>query len=257
MLSPIEADTLTILPGIKHGFFTRKGGASRGIYASLNCGQGSNDDRVAVIENRQRIARHLGSPNDDVQTVFQVHSADVVVVDDLIARESLPKADAIVTKTRGLAIGVLTADCGPVLFADPHAKVVAAAHAGWRGAISGVLEATISKMEEIGADRSRISAALGPTINRDAYEVGPEFKDEFIKTNAEYARFFSQRAGEAKPHFDLPAFIMSRLEALKLRSVAREAHCTYRNESMFFSFRRTTHRAEADYGRQISAIVVA
>ncbi len=210
-----------------------------------------------MIENRLRVARHLGSPNDDVQSVYQVHSADVVVVDDLIPRDSLPKADALVTKTRGLAIGVLTADCGPVLFADPTAKVVAAAHAGWRGAVSGVLEATISKMEEIGAERSRICAALGPTINRDAYEVGPEFKEEFLKSDAAYARFFSQRAGEAKLHFDLPAFIMTKLEGLKLRSVASEAHCTYRNESMFFSFRRTTHRSEPDYGRQISAIVVS
>ncbi len=137
MLTPLEADNLTILSGIRHGFFTRQGGTSRGLYASLNCGQGSKDDSVAVVENRARVARHLGSPGDDVQTLHQVHSATALVVDALAPRETLPKADALVTKTRGLAVGVLTADCTPVLFADPDARVVAAAHAGWRGALGG------------------------------------------------------------------------------------------------------------------------
>jgi YfiH family protein len=257
MLSPLEADSLSILPGIRHGFFTRQGGTSRGLYASLNCGAGSKDDPVAVIENRARVARHLGSFEDDVQTIYQVHSADAVVVDRLVDRESLAKGDALVTRTRGLAIGILTADCAPVLFADPEAKVVGAAHAGWRGALGGVLAATIAAMEGLGADRSRIFAALGPSIGPKSYEVGPEFVAAFEAADAGNARFFTIPKGRTRPHFDLPAYVMHRLGQLGLRNVEQHAPCTYENESMFFSFRRATHRNEADYGRQISAIVVA
>jgi polyphenol oxidase len=257
MLSPIEADNLSIVSGIRHGFFGRKGGVSRGIYASLNCGQGSKDDIVAVIENRARVADHLGGVNGDVQTIYQVHSADVVVVDRLVERDELPKADAIVTKTRGLVIGILTADCAPVLLADPKAKVVAAAHAGWRGALGGVLEATVAAMEAQGAERSRIMAALGPCISARSYEVGPEFLAEFVNVDSAHARFFREPPGKKKPHFDLPGFVLSKLEGLGLKSIESQAHCTYENESMFFSYRRTTHRSEPDYGRQISAIVVA
>ena len=257
MLSPIQADSLSILPGIRHGFFTRKGGASRGLYASLNCGAGSKDDPVAVIENRARVAQHLGSFNDDVQTIYQVHSADVHVVNALAPRESLPKADALVTRTRGLAIGILTADCAPVLFADAEAGVVGAAHAGWRGALGGVLEATVAAMESQGAERSRIFAALGPAISQKSYEVGPEFVAEFEAVSADTTRFFTVPKGKTKPHFDLPAFVMDRLAKLGIHHAERESPCTYENESMFFSFRRSTHRKEPDYGRQISAIVVA
>jgi polyphenol oxidase len=206
-----------------------------------------------VIENRARVAQHLGSFHDDVQTIYQVHSADVHVVNALAARESLPKADALVTRTRGLVIGILTADCAPVLFADPEAGVVAAAHAGWRGALGGVLEATVAAMEREGAERSRIFAALGPAISQKAYEVGPEF----AAVSAENTRFFAVPKGKTTPHFDLPAFVMDRLGKLGLHHTERESPCTYENESMFFSFRRSTHRKEPDYGRQISAIVVA
>lgn len=257
MLSPIQADNLCILAGVRHGFFTRQGGVSRGLFASLNCGSGSGDDRVALNENRSRVVTHLGGSGDDVQTVYQVHSATAVAVERMIARDELPRADALVTKTRGLVIGVLTADCAPILFAEPKAKVVAAAHAGWRGALGGVIEATIATMEAQGADRKRIVAALGPCIGPRAYEVGPEFVDEFLKTDAANARFFKDLPGKKKPHFDLPAFVLDRLQKAGLRLVESQAHCTYQNESMFFSYRRSTHRNEPDYGRQISAIVVA
>lgn len=256
MLSPLEADNLTILPGIRHGFFTRQGGTSRGLYASLNCGQGSADDRVAVVENRTRVVRHLGSPEDDVQTLHQVHSATAVVVDALAPRETLPKADALVTRTRGLAVGILTADCAPVLFADPEAKVVGAAHAGWRGALGGVLEATVAAMESIGAERKHIRAALGPTIGPKSYEVGPEFEAEFLASDKAFSKFFRRTSGRERPRFDLPAFVNHGLSRLGIKTVESRAHCTYENESLFFSFRRSQHRKEPDYGRQISAIVV-
>lgn len=257
MLSPLEADSLSILPGIRHGFFTRQGGTSRGIYASLNCGAGSKDNAVSVIENRSRVAQHLGSFGDDVQTIYQNHSAEAHVVDRLIPRDELPKGDALVTKTRGLVIGILTADCAPVLFADAEAGVVGAAHAGWRGALGGILEATVAAMEGIGADRSRIFAALGPSIGPKSYEVGPEFVAAFEAADASNARFFTIPKGRKTPHFDLPGYVMHRLGQLGLRRSERQSPCTYENESMFYSFRRATHRKEPDYGRQISAIVVA
>ncbi|MCC7251171.1 peptidoglycan editing factor PgeF [Hyphomicrobium sp.] len=257
MLSPLQADSLSILPGIRHGFFTRQGGVSRGLYASLNCGQGSKDDPVAVIENRARVAQHLGAYADDVQTIYQTHSSTAEVVDRLVTRDSLPKGDALVTRTRGLVIGILTADCAPVLFADAEAGVVGAAHAGWRGALGGILEATVAAMEGLGADRTRIFAALGPSIGPSSYEVGPEFVAAFEAAAPDNARFFTIPKGRQTPHFDLPAYVMARLASLGLKQAERHAPCTYENESMFFSFRRATHRKEADYGRQISAIVVA
>jgi YfiH family protein len=257
MLSPLQADSLAILPGIRHGFFTRQGGVSRGHYASLNCGAGSKDDPVSVIENRSRVAQHLGAFADDVQTIYQVHSATAHVVDALVPRETLPQGDALVTRTRGLALGILTADCAPVLFADAEAGVIGAAHAGWRGALGGVLEATVAAMERLGADRTRIFAALGPCIGPQSYEVGPEFVAAFREADADNARFFTIPKGRTTPHFDLPGYVMARLGALGLKHAERHAPCTYENESMFFSFRRATHRKEPDYGRQISAIVVA
>ncbi len=256
MLEPFTADCLTVLPGVRHGFFTRQGGTSRGIYQSLNCGAGSNDDRVSVIENRARVAQHLGSPHGDVVTLYQVHSATALVVDKPVSREDLPKADALVTKTRGLAIGVLTADCTPVLFADAQAKVVGAAHAGWRGALGGVLEATVEAMESIGAQRKHIRAAIGPCISQRSYEVGPEFEAEFLAKNAAFAKFFVRKTKDAKPHFDLPGFVNRRLQSLNLAVVETFVPCTYENESLFFSFRRSQHKKQPDYGRQISAIVV-
>lgn len=257
MLTPYQADNLAMTPGIRHGFFTRQGGTSAGLYKTLNCGSGSKDDRVAVSGNRARVAEQLGSHHGDVQTLYQVHSADVVIVDATADREALPKADAMVTRTRGLAIGILTADCCPVLFADQEAKIVGAAHAGWKGAVGGVLEATLKAMESLGADRTRIVAAIGPTINQAAYEVGAEFQDTFLKDDPANSRFFGRGASSGKFQFDLPAFVHSKLQKSSLTRIETCAPCTYRNESLFFSYRRSTHRSEPDYGRQISAIVVA
>ncbi len=257
MPSPLMADNLADLAGIQHGFFTRQGGVSKGIYASLNCGLGSRDTPQAVIANRGRVALDLGALMPTVLTPYQIHSADALVVGGPFPPGDPPRADALVTQTPGLAIGILTADCGPVLFADPQARVVAAAHAGWRGAIQGILEATIVAMESLGARRSRIHTALGPCISQPNYEVGKEFQDRFIAHNPSYARFFKTQLNATRPRFDLPGFILSDLAARGLASIASEAHCTYANESKFFSYRRSTHRSEADYGREISAILVA
>ena len=256
MLEPYSADCLTIEPGIRHGFFTRQGGTSRGLYQSLNCGAGSQDDRVSVLQNRARVAQHLGTPHGDVVTLYQIHSATALVVDKPVARDDLPKADALVTKTRGLAIGVLTADCTPVLLADAKAGVVGAAHAGWRGALGGVLEATVTAMESIGAKRANIRAAIGPCISQRAYEVGPEFEAEFLAKDAAFAKFFVRKTRDVKPYFNLPGFVNQKLQSLNLAVVELSAPCTYENESLFFSFRRSQHKKQPDYGRQISAIVV-
>jgi YfiH family protein len=256
MTAPIIAATLADCPAIAHGFFTRQGGVSEGIYASLNCGLGSKDEASAVSENRSRVAAHLGVTADRLLSLYQIHSATPVVVDRPMRREDLPRADALVTRVPGIAIGAMAADCTPVLFADPEAKVVGAAHAGWRGALSGVLEATVAAMVEIGARRAAIRAAVGPTINQPAYEVGPEFEAEFVAADSAYGRFFSRTAAAARPRFDLPGFVTHRLERMGLAAIERQTRCTYENESQFFSYRRATHRKEPDYGRQISAIVV-
>lgn len=254
----IEAGSLHDLrgAGIRHGFFTKQGGVSDGIYASLNCGFGSNDDPANVLANRARVARHLGSAQPHVVTLYQTHSATALAVDKPYPRDALPQADAVVTRTPGLVIGALAADCNPVLFADPQAKVVAAAHAGWRGALGGILESTVVAMERLGADRSRIVAAVGPCINQPSYEVGPEFEAEFLAVSADYAVWFHRPSPTSRPHFDLPGFVMMRLGRAGIGTTERVSLCTYENESKFFSFRRTTHRKEPDYGRQISAIMV-
>jgi len=244
------------LPGIAHGFFTRHGGVSGGIYTALNCGLGSADDPAAVTENRARVARHLGAAPDRILTLYQVHSHRAVIIDRTLPRDALPQADALVTATPGLVVGALAADCAPVLLADPDAKVVAAAHAGWRGAIAGVVEAAIAAMEHLGADRRRIRGAVGPCINQPAYQVGPEFEAAFLELDALNSRFFMRPAPGARPHFDLPGYVRHRLQAVGLASTEQCAPCTYENESMFFSYRRSQARSEADYGRQISAIVV-
>ncbi len=256
MLEPIEAACLSRLPGIRHGFFTRAGGGSRGLYAGLNCGPGSADDPMQVMANRARVAQHLGANHADVVSLYQVHSATALCIDAPVAAHDRPKADAVVTRTPGLAVGVLTADCAPVLFADARAGVVAAAHAGWRGAAAGVLEATIAEMERLGAERRNICAAIGPAINQDSYEVGPEFEAELLQGCSDNARFFARR-NTARARFDLPGYVENRLIAAGLGEVERHCPCTYENESLFFSFRRSQHRGEPDYGRQISAIVVA
>jgi hypothetical protein len=255
MLNPIISPALEGLPGIRHGFFTREGGVSDGLYAGLNCGLGSRDDPGRVRENRARAARHLGGAVPEVVTVYQIHSATAVRIEGPIPREELPKADAVVSSTPGLVVGVLTADCAPVLFADPEAKVVAAAHAGWRGAVAGIVEATVAEMERAGARRERIRAAIGPSISQSAYEVGPDFLEDVLSRDPVNRDFFDTTPG-GKPRFDLPGFVARRLQALGLTAVDCVSPCTYSDESKFFSFRRTTHRAEPDYGRQISAIIV-
>lgn len=255
-LKPVEAQNLLRAANVRHGFFTRAGGASEGIYAGLNCGIGSRDDTGVVIQNRAQVAAHLRSAFADVVTLYQVHSGDALEATAPIARDQLPKADAVVSRTPGLAIGVLTADCTPVLFADAAAGVVAAAHAGWRGAAGGVLESTLSTMERLGAVRGRIAAAIGPTISQESYEVGEDFATAVRAADIESQSFFAPGAGPGKYQFDLPGYVAHRLARAGLTDVERQTPCTYRNESNFFSFRRATHRGEADYGRQISAIVV-
>lgn len=258
MLEPIQSPALAEAPAsgrIAHGFFTRRGGVSGGIYASLNCGAGSRDDRAAIAENRHRVAEHLGVAPSHLLTCHQHHSADAIVVTEPWTFETMPKADALVTATPGVAVAALAADCAPVLFADPHAGVVAAAHAGWKGALGGVLESAVTTMEQLGAKRSRIAAVLGPCIGPTAYEVGPEFEAAFVAKSAGYAQFFKRPKDGARPYFDLPAFVIGRLGALGLKTVENASHCTYSHPNDYFSYRRTTHRQEADYGRQISAIV--
>jgi YfiH family protein len=253
----IEAPDLSGLPKVRHAFFTREGGASTGIYASLNGGVGSADDQKAVAENRARMAASLTVAPDRLVSLYQIHSADVVTVETPWPANDRPKADAMVTRTPGIAIAVASADCGPVLFAEPQAGVAGAAHAGWKGAFTGVLEATIARMEELGAARERIVAVLGPTIGPDAYEVGPEFVARFAGEDEAHRRFFrpSARAGHA--YFDLPAFILHRLERSGIGRAAALRLCTYSDKTRFYSYRRATHRGEPDYGRLISAITLA
>jgi YfiH family protein len=210
-----------------------------------------------VAENRARVARHLGSEHPDVSTLYQIHSGEAVTIDQPIAADARPKADGVVTNTPGLVIGVLAADCAPVLFADPEAKVVGAAHAGWRGAVGGVLESTISEMEKLGARRNRIITAIGPAINQVSYEVGADFEAALVESCADNVIFLSRKNSDGKSHFDLPAFVEMRLMKAGVGAVERLTLCTYANESHFFSFRRSQHRSEGDYGRQISAIVVS
>ncbi|MEL6374176.1 MAG: peptidoglycan editing factor PgeF [Pseudomonadota bacterium] len=253
-LQPIQAGNLAALPGIVHGFFTREGGVSNGIYAGLNCGRGSRDATLNVEDNRARVQAYLGA--DDLITQFQVHSAIAVITDEAWAPEAAPRADAIVTRRKGLGIGALAADCTPVLFAAPEAGVVAATHAGWKGAVAGVLEATVAKMVEAGAQASTIHAAIGPTISQANYEVGPEFEAQVTAIDPAFQRFFTVPAGKSRAHFDLPGFVEHRLQRCGLASVERQTPCTYADPERFYSYRRATHHGEDDYGRQISAIVL-
>lgn len=249
----IEAPELSGHSGIRHAFFTRQGGVSEGIYASLNGGLGSADLPAHVAENRARMTAALGLPPAALVSVHQVHSAQAVVVEAPFAPDARPKADGMATRVPGLALGILTADCGPVLFADREAGVVGAAHAGWRGAFTGVLEATLAAMESLGAARPSIVAVLGPTIGPDAYEVGPEFVARFPQSDAGYFRP-SPREGHAL--FDLPAYVAARLKAAGVGEVATLGLCTYADPERFYSYRRTTHQGEPDYGRLISAIAL-
>jgi YfiH family protein len=249
----ITAPDLAALPGIRHAFFTRQGGASQGIYASLNGGLGSQDDKAAIAENRRRMAEALAVAPDRLLSLYQVHSADVVVADGPWPGDK-PRADAMVTRMRGLALGVSSADCGPILFADAKAGVIGAAHSGWKGAFTGIGEATLAAMERLGARRNNVVAVLGPTIGPNAYEVGPEFVQRFEEADVAHRRFFapSQRHGHAM--FDLPAFIGAHLRAAGVGRFVDLGLCTYSDPERFFSYRMTTHKGEPDYGRLISAI---
>lgn len=253
----IVADALA-LPGIAHGFFTREGGVSTGIYDSLNIGLGSSDARDAVLENRARVAERLGVGRDRLVMPYQVHSPDVAVVEaPWTPGAGAPKVDAVVTATPGLAIGVSTADCGPILFADAQARVVGAAHAGWKGAIGGVIEATLDAMEGLGASTPRIVAVLGPTISPRSYEVGPEFVARFEAEDADNVRWFRPSGKAGHMMFDLPGYILARLRRAGVETAENLDLCTYADEARFFSFRRATHRGEPDYGRLVSAIALA
>jgi len=246
-LEIIRSDALAC----RHGFFTRKGGASSGIFAGLNCGTGSSDQAEIVAINRARVAEAMGVAPEALVTVHQVHSARAIPVTGPLPHR--PEADALVTATPGVLLAVLTADCQPVLFHDPVARVVGAAHAGWRGATGGVLEATLDAMEGLGARRSAIRAVIGPTISQAAYEVGPEFLDRLRDEDPENTRFFANGPGD-RMLFDLPGYGLHRLRTAGVGHAEWTGHCTYRDAARFYSFRRTTHAGEVDYGRLISTI---
>lgn len=254
-LKKLTAPALEALSGVAHAYFTRAGGVSTGIYAGLNGGPGSGDDRDHVAENRRRIAEALGA--DHLLSLHQHHSADVVTVEQPFGDER-PKADAMVTRAPGLALGILTADCGPLLFADPEAGVIGAAHAGWGGAFKGVVGATVEAMERLGARRARITAALGPTLAQESYEVGPEFVERFVGQDPAHAELFHQPDGAPRPFFDLPAYIARRIRDAGIgdgnyTDLARD---TYAEADLFYSYRRSVHKKEDDYGRLVSAIML-
>ncbi|MFA6156068.1 peptidoglycan editing factor PgeF [Mesorhizobium sp.] len=240
--------------GIRHGYFTRTGGVSGGIYRGLNIGTGSSDDQALVAENRARVAAWMGVPASHLLTAWQIHSPDVIVAREPFSGER-PKADAIVTDRPGIAVGASTADCGPVLFADSQARVIGAAHAGWKGAFTGVLENTIAAMESLGARRENIVAVLGPSIGPENYEVGPEFVARFVEADAENSRYFIPSSHPGHSLFDLNRYTVDRLTKAGVLAEGL-GRCTYAEEDLFYSYRRTTHRKEPDYGRQVSAIVL-
>lgn len=252
----LVAPALARAAGIRHGFFTRRGGVSNPPYDSLNGGTGSDDMPAKVAENRARMAAAIGVAPDRFLTAYQIHSPTVVVADEPWNGDARPRADAIVTRVKGLAIGVSTADCGPVLFADGAAGVVGAAHAGWRGALTGVLGATILAMEKLGADRRRIVAALGPMIRQPNYEVGPDLISQFTAADPANERFFKPSPKRGHSLFDLAGYVVSRLAAADVATVEDIGRCTYAEAELFFSYRRMTHRREGDYGRHINAIVL-
>jgi YfiH family protein len=246
---PIKFDTLG---SDCHGFFTRTGGVSAGIYAGLNCGFGSDDNNENVAHNRTLVSSTLNLEAANLATVYQIHSATVVPADGPI-REPAPKADAIVTKTKGLGIGVLTADCAPILFRDPTTNCVGAAHAGWQGALKGIGPATINAMVEMGANRDQICAVVGPCISQRNYEVGEEFLERFLIEDHDHMRFFVN-GNNGKYHFDLSGFCLNSLRCAEIADAQWTGHCTYDDADKFYSYRRSTHLSEADYGRQISVI---
>jgi YfiH family protein len=250
------ASTLESCDGIRHGFFTRQGGVSKGVYGSLNCGLGSRDDAENVRQNRALVAETLGVPPERLLTLYQIHSATTVIVDKPW-NGTVSEADALVTRTPGLAIGALTADCAPVLFCDPEARVIAAAHAGWRGALLGIIEATVASMERLGATPERVVAVIGPTISQRAYEVGSDYVERFLAEEPASSPFFMTDDSSGEPHFDLAGYVAERLKRAGVGTVSDLGLCTYCDETRLFSYRRSQHHGEDDYGRQISAIVLA
>jgi purine-nucleoside/S-methyl-5'-thioadenosine phosphorylase / adenosine deaminase len=251
----LASPLLSAIPDLRHAFFTRDGGVSGGLYASLNGGTGSSDDPDNVAENRRRMAEQLGVTPENFLTVWQIHSPDAVVAAGPWPGER-PRADAIVTRTEGLAIGATAADCGPILFVDPNARVIGAAHAGWKGALTGVVESTVAAMEKLGAERSGIVAAIGPLIRQHSYEVGGEFVERFIEADAENAMFFLPATREGHEMFDLAGFIRMRLENAGVLMIDDIGVDTYSDER-FYSYRRSVHRNEPDYGRHVHAIALA
>jgi len=249
-LDIIASDILT--PGT-HGFFTRKGGVSKGLYAGLNCGAGSADDATDVAENRARVAARFGTDAGALITVHQVHSADAVPVTAPFA--DIPRCDGVVTATPGLILGALSADCSPVLFEDRVAGVIGACHAGWRGALGGVIASTVAEMEKLGADRQAISAAVGPCLSQKNYEVGPEFFEDFLAENTAFARYFANGTGD-RMQFDLPGFTLDQVRATGIGQAEWTGHCTYADPERFFSYRRNCHDGLSDYGRLIAAITL-
>ncbi len=242
-------------PGILHGFFTRKGGVSSGIYDSLNCSYGSGDDRENIAENRRRIAASLGGVRV-ICTNRQVHGTNVTEVQDGWDASAAPEADALVSTQPGFALSILTADCVPVLLLDPNARVIAAAHAGWRGALGGVIEATVSAMERLGAARSEIVAATGPAIQQRSYEVGPEVREAFVRQESEHARFFTPSSKMKHFQFDLPGLVDAKLAVAEICATDLSHTDTYEDREQYFSYRRTTHIGEPDYGRALTAIAL-
>lgn len=247
----LEILTSDDLGSVRHGFFTRRGGASSGVFSGLNCGTGSSDQNDVVLINRARVAQAMDVAPEALVSVHQVHSADVISV--TIPLSEKPRADALVTATPGLALSILSADCQPVLFHDPVSGVIGAAHAGWRGALDGVLEATLDAMEALGAQRADTTAVIGPSISQSAYEVGPEFFEIFLADSPDHSQFFANGQGD-KLQFDLPAFGLFRLRQAGVGTASWTRHCTYGDADRFFSYRRSTHAKEADYGRLISTI---
>jgi polyphenol oxidase len=246
---------LSAVPGLRHAFFTRDGGVSEGVYGGLNGGLGSRDDPAHVRENRRRMAELLGVAPEQFVSVHQVHSPDAVVATGPWQGPSRPKADAIVTRTEGLAIGVTAADCGPILLVDPNARVIGAAHAGWKGALTGILESTVEAMEKLGAERDGIVAAIGPLIRQPSYEVGVEFVERFIEQDADNAMFFLPASREGHAMFDLAGFVRMRLENAGVLMIDDLGVDTYSDER-FYSYRRSVHRNEPDYGRHVHAIIL-
>jgi len=251
----LASPVLSAIPGLCHAFFTRQGGVSDGVYESLNGGLGSEDDAANVAENRRRMAEQMGVPPQRLLSAYQIHSPDAVVATGPWEGAARPRADAIVTRTEGLAIGITAADCGPILLVDPNARVIGAAHAGWKGALTGIVESTVEAMEKLGAERGGMVASIGPLIRQHSYEVGGEFVERFIEADAEHAMFFIPSAREGHAMFDLAGFIRMRLENAGVLMIDDIGVDTY-SDQRFFSYRRSVHRKEPDYGRHVHAIVL-